>query len=90
MAASLKLDNQLKLKIQHVADLKQRTAHWIMLEAIRHYVEREEAREHFKQEALTAWAHYQETGLHLSSKETHDWLATWGTDDERAMPECHE
>lgn len=90
MVASLKLDNQLKLKIQHVADLKQRSAHWIMLEAIRHYVEREEARENFKQEALAAWAHYQETGLHLSGTETQHWLATWGTDNEQEMPECHE
>jgi predicted transcriptional regulator len=47
MIASLKRNSGLKLKIQHVADLKQRSAHWIMCEAIRVYVEQEQAREAF-------------------------------------------
>lgn len=90
MIASLKLNSELKLKIQHVADLKQRSAHWIMCEAIRIYVEQEQAREAFKQEAIGSWTHYQETGLHLSAEETQEWLNTWGTEAEKEAPECHE
>ncbi|MBP9727448.1 MAG: CopG family ribbon-helix-helix protein [Gammaproteobacteria bacterium] len=90
MIASLKLNSELKLKIQHVADLKQRSAHWIMCEAIRIYVEQEQAREAFKQEAIDSWAHYQETGLHLSEEEAQKWLSTWGTEAEKEAPECHE
>ena len=52
MAASVKLDDELKIRIQRLAKTQNRTAHWIMREAIRDYVEREEAREVFKQEAL--------------------------------------
>jgi predicted transcriptional regulator len=90
MAISVKIDEELKGRIQHLAETRQRSAHWIMREAIREYVEREEARENFRQEALTSWKAYQENGRHLSGKETRDWLATWGTDQESEQPECHE
>ncbi len=63
MATSVKLDDELKKRIQHLADVRHRSAHWIMREAIRDYVEREEARESFKQEAIASWKAYQETGL---------------------------
>jgi predicted transcriptional regulator len=63
---------------------------WIMCEAIAQYVDREEARESFKEEALASWSAYQETGRHLTRKEVRAWLNTWGTDEEKAIPECHE
>jgi predicted transcriptional regulator len=90
MATSVKLDDVLKKRIQRLADLRHRSAHWIMREAIRDYVEREEARESFKQESLASWTAYQETGQHLTGQEARDWLNTWGTDKETEVPECHE
>jgi len=90
MATSVKLDDELKNRIQRLADVRHRSAHWIMREAIRDYVEREEARESFKQEALASWTAYQETGQHLTGQETRDWLKRWGTDSETEIPECHE
>ena len=90
MATSVKLDNDLKSRIQHLAGLRRRSAHWIMCEAIRDYVEREEAREKFKQEALASWTAYQETGRHLTGQEVSDWLSSWGTDKETEIPQCHE
>lgn len=90
MATSVKLDDDLKRRIQHLADIRHRSAHWIMREAIRDYVSREEAREHFKQEALASWTAYQETGQHLTGQEMHDWLNTWGTEEESEIPQCHE
>lgn len=90
MATSVKLDEELKDRIQHLADLRHRSAHWIMCEAIRDYVGREEARESFKQEALASWIAYQETGQHLTGKEVHDWLDSWGSDKETKIPKCHE
>ena len=90
MATSIKIDDDLKRRVQHLADLRRRSAHWIMREAIRQYVEREEARESFKQEALASWAAYQETSRHLTGEEVRAWLNTWGTDDEAVVPECHE
>ncbi len=90
MATSVKLDDDLKNRIQTLADSRKRTSHWIMREAIRDYVEREEARESFKQEALASWEAYQETGRHLTGSELNDWLTTWGTDKEVEIPPCHE
>ncbi len=90
MATSVKIDDELKSRIQHLADMRNRSAHWIMREAIRNYVEHEEARERFKQDALASWTAYQETGQHLTGKEVREWLNTWGTDKEKEMPPCHD
>ncbi len=90
MATSVKRDDDLKSRVQHLANTRHRSAHWIMREAIRDYVEREEAREKFKQEAIASWTTYQETGRHLSNQEVRDWLNTWGTDKETEISQCHE
>ncbi len=90
MATSLKLDDVLKTRVQHLAAIRDRSAHWIMREAIRQYVEREEARESFKDEALASWEAYRDTGRHLTGAETATWLASWGTPEETGRPECHD
>jgi predicted transcriptional regulator len=90
MATSIKLDDDLANRVRHLAGLRQRSPHWIMREAIRDYVAREEARESFRQEALASWSVYQETGRHLTGEEVQAWLSTWGTEAEAEPPECHE
>ena len=75
MAISVKLDDELKSRIQRLADIRHRSSHWIMREAIRDYVEREEKRESFKQDALHAWATYQSNGLHLTLEEAKEHFA---------------
>lgn len=61
VATSIKLDDEMKQRIQKLAGLRRRSAHWILREAIAQYVEREEARESFKQEARESWTEFQET-----------------------------
>ncbi len=90
MATSLKIDDDLKQRVHDLARQRRRSGHWIMLEAIRQYVEREEARESFRREALASWQEYRETGRHLTGEEVRSWLNTWGTDDEGPAPGCHE
>ena len=90
MATSIKIDDELKGRVQRLAGLRQRSPRWIMREAIAQYVEREEAREAFKQEALASWAAYRETGRHLTGQEVRAWLNTWGDEAETELPECHE
>lgn len=89
MPTSIKLDDELKARIQQLAGLRQRSSHWLMREAISQYVEREESRESFKREAQASSTTYQETGQHLSGKEVRAWLDTWGSDAEAAAPKCH-
>jgi predicted transcriptional regulator len=90
MATSIKLDDELTQRVRQLANLRQRSPHWIMREAIREYVTREEARESFRREAMTSWSAYQETGRYLTGEEARAWLRTWGTDAEAEPPECHE
>jgi predicted transcriptional regulator len=90
MATSIRLDEATKGRVQQLAAQRGRSAHWIMREAIRQYVEREEARESFKNEASASWATYQENGRHLIGQEIADWLNSWGTDAPSAPPSCHD
>ena len=89
MSTSVKLDNDLKNRIQHLAEVRQRSAHWIMQEAIRNYVDREEKRDALKQDALQAWDAYKEDGLHLTLEEADAWLAKLEAGEDAGMPECH-
>jgi predicted transcriptional regulator len=52
---SLKLDDKVKKRVQRLAPVRRRSSHWLMREAIEEYVEREEKRERFRQDVLTAW-----------------------------------
>lgn len=90
MATTIKIDTELKNRIHRLADVRHRSPHWIMREAIRDYVEREEARENFKQEAIASWSAFQETGRHLNGEEIHGWLNSWGTNKETEIPSCHD
>jgi len=89
MATSVKLDDDLKDRIQHLANARSRTPHWIMRTAILDYVEREEKQENFKQEALRAWEAYQKTGEHLTLEEADVWLAKLETGEDAELPKCH-
>lgn len=89
MATSLKIDATLKSRVQQLASQRRRSPHWIMLEAIQQYVEREEKREAFKQDALRAWEDYQRTGLHPTLEEADAWLAKLEAGEDAELPKCH-
>ena len=85
---SLKLDVEIKERVRRLASARRRSPHWLMREAIEEYVEREEKREQFRQDALTAWAHYQTTGLHVTAEEADAWLAKLEAGKDAAPPKC--
>lgn len=89
-ATSIKLDDDMKGRVQHLAEARKRTSHWIMREAIAQYVEREEKREMLRRDTLKAWEEFQETGLHATAEDVDQWLASWGTENELSAPECHK
>lgn len=89
-ATSIKLDDELKGRIQQLAETRRRSSHWIMREAIAQYVDREEKREALRKDTLKAWDEFQATGLHATADEVDKWLASWGTDNELPTPECHK
>ncbi|MDP6189290.1 MAG: ribbon-helix-helix protein, CopG family [Gammaproteobacteria bacterium] len=89
MATSIKLDDKLKSRIQHLGKLRQCSSHWIMRAAIRDYVTREEQHEAFKQEALRAWESYQENGLHLTLEEADICWPKLAAGVDMALPRCY-
>jgi predicted transcriptional regulator len=86
---SLKLDSELKERVQRLASARRRSPHWIMREAVEQFVEREEKRERFRQDALAAWSHYQTTGLHATAEEADAWLSKLEAGEDAEAPECH-
>lgn len=89
-STSIKLDDDLKARIQRLAEAKDRTSHWIMREAIEEYVDRQEKREKFMRDAQESWEEYQRTGRHLTWDEVSGWLKKVGTDEQTEFPKCHE
>jgi predicted transcriptional regulator len=86
---SLKLDAELKERVQRLAAARRRSAHWVMREAVEQYVGREEMREKFREDALKAWNDYQATGLHASQEEADAWLTKLEAGEDAEAPECH-
>ena len=86
---SLKLDLELKERVQRLAQARRRSAHWIMREAVEQYVGREEKREQLRHDALAAWAEYRATGLHATAEEADAWLAKLEAGENAKAPECH-
>ena len=89
MAVSVKIDDTLKGRVQHLAAARQRSSHWIMREAIARYVDQEEARDTIRQAATAAWEEYQATGLHVTFEEADTWLAELENGNAAEPPKCH-
>lgn len=87
---AIKIDLDIKERLKKLAEVRNRTPHWLMREAISQYVEREEQRESMKQDAMNSWRDFQETGLHATGEEVIAWLETWGDDNELSAPVCHK
>lgn len=83
---SIKLDDELKERVQHLAEACRRSAHWTMREATAQYVERQEQREAYRQDAVRAWEDYQRIGLHLTVEEADAWLAKLEAGEDAELP----
>lgn len=86
---SVKLDPDIRLRMENLAGTRRRTAHWLMREAIREYVEREEKRDAFREATLSAWQEFQANGLHLTDQEADQWLDDLANGNDIEPPLCH-
>ena len=73
---TLKIDPDTRKREQRLADVRQRSAHWLMLEA-------------FRQDGIKAWNEYQATGLHLTMEEADTWLSQLESGIDADPPGCH-
>ncbi len=86
----VKLDEQTRERLKVLGEARRRSAHWLMREAIREYLNREEAAERRNLEADEAWAEYQRTGQFFGNEAMTAWLNTWGTDKEGPCPNLEQ
>lgn len=85
---AIKIDENTKARIRRLADACQRTPHWLMREAITQYVDREEKREAFRQDALQAWETFRATGQHVAADQADAWLAQLEQGNDLDPPAC--
>jgi predicted transcriptional regulator len=83
---AVKMDPALRRRLRALGDARRRTPHWLMCEAIRLYVEREEQVEQGKLEARERLARYDATGEFVADEDVDGWLESWGAPRERAAP----
>ncbi len=74
-AVSIKLEDTERQRLAYLAEVKRRSPHFLMREAITEYISREEKRLAFYKEAEAAWKDYRETGLHLSLRDLEAWAS---------------
>jgi predicted transcriptional regulator len=86
---AIKIDEDIKARIKRLAGALQRTAHWLMREAITQYVEREEKRDAFRQDTLKAWEAFRSTGQYASADEADAWMSQLEQGHDIEPPECH-
>ena len=83
---AVKMEPALRKRLQALGDVKRRTPHWLMCEAIRLYVEHEEQVEQARAEARERLARYDATGEYVADVDVQAWLKTWGAPRERSAP----
>jgi len=82
---SFRLDDDLEDKLNTTAAKLRRTKGWIINDALRQYIAREERRLQMLQETEEAIADI-EAGRVVSGEEVMEWLESWGTKKERKAP----
>jgi len=83
---AVKLDPALRERLKALGETKKRSAHWLMCEAIKRYIEAEEAAERAKQEALERLARFDATGESVAHEDVDAWLRSWGSKNELPAP----
>lgn len=90
MVISLNIDDGLRQRFEKLAATLEQSTDDVMGEALRQFIEREEAALSFHQEALESLREHEETGEHLTGEETRAWLERWETDGPVSPPPCHK
>jgi len=84
---SIKLDPELKARVEQIAKAQGRSTHGVLREAVAEYVaSEEEARASFLRDAREAWEEYQRTGEYVSAEDAEDWLMRLARGENPPLP----
>lgn len=70
----VKLDQETRERLKRLSAAKARSPHWLMREAVRQYLEREEAYVREREEDRARWERYQRTGAFVDEETMNEWL----------------
>lgn len=86
---TLKLDPSHRERLKSLAVAKQRTAHYLMKEAIERYLKTEEAQQAVLKTLDDSVDHFETTGLHITLDEFKTWAAQVKEKRNAQLPACH-
>jgi predicted transcriptional regulator len=86
---SIKLDPELKERVNRLAKTRDRSAHKLMKQAIAEFVDREEEEDRWRADAMRRWEQFETTGLHVTFEEADEWLAALARGERRPPPKAH-
>lgn len=80
--------------IKHVlaqfAELKQRTVHSLVVEAVDAYIAQMQAKMEYEAQAIRSFENFQQTGLHVTHDELQAWADSLTSDTPLEAPTCHK
>ncbi len=82
---SFRLDEDLEIKLDSIAQSMRRSKSWIINDALRCYIEREEKKQQMLRQTEEALADL-EAGNIVSGEAVMKWLESWGTQTEQDAP----
>lgn len=82
---SVRIPDELMSKLENTAAKRRRSKSWLINDAVREYLEKEEQQEQRLLETQEALNDMQ-AGRLVDGKDVMDWLASWGSDDELQSP----
>ena len=77
-SVAVKLEDDIRERIQALGQTKDRSTHWLMKRAIVEYLEKEERYEAELREDRERWDNYMLTGEAIAHDDMKDWLNTLG------------
>jgi predicted transcriptional regulator len=89
IAVTTNMPRTLAERMDQFARQQQQPSESIFRDAVTEYLDRQDQRRSFRQDAADAWAEYQRTGLHVTDKEADAWLAKLEAGETAAAPDCH-
>lgn len=82
---SVRMPDELLEQLEQTAEKLRRSKGWIINDAVKEYLSREERKAQILEETREALADIK-AGRVVDGEEVMDWLESWGTDQEQAPP----
>ena len=82
----LKVDDATRKRLKELGERKDRSAHWLMKQAITRYLDQEERYELEKHEDLERWRNFMETGEAFGQEAMAAWFDDLGARARNAPP----